>query len=69
MDDGGYSDGAVASAVLATIVFPLIALAAAWILLGSQTDPRKRSQLRRWAWGSAGWLVAATSTAVLLTLY
>jgi hypothetical protein len=69
MDESGYSDGAVAGAVLAALLFPLIALAAALVLLAEQTDPRKRSQLRRWAWGSGVWLVVAATAAVLLALY
>lgn len=69
MEDSGYSDGAVTAAILGTIFFPLIALAAAFVLLGSQTDPRKRSQLRRWAWVSGVWLVVAVTGAVLLALY
>lgn len=69
MEDSRYSDGAVMGAILGTIFFPLIALAAAFVLLGSQTDPQKRSQLRRWAWVSVGWLVVAVAGAVLLTRY
>jgi hypothetical protein len=50
--DSGYSGAAVAGAVLATLFFPFIALIAALLLQGSQPDPRKRSQLRIWAWAS-----------------
>jgi heme A synthase len=53
----GYSGAAVAGAVLATLFFPFIALIAALLLQGSQTDPRKRAQLRTWAWASVGLLV------------
>jgi hypothetical protein len=60
----GYSGAAVAGAVLATLWFPLIALIAALLLQGSQTDPRKRSQLRTWAWASGAWMVVG----VLLVL-
>ena len=49
----GYGGASVAGAVLATLFFPLISLIAALLLLGGQTDPRKRSQLRTWAWVSA----------------
>ena len=52
----GYDGAAVAGAVLATVFFPFIALIAALLLQGSQTDPRKRSQLRTWAWVSGGWV-------------
>ena len=50
----GYTGAAVAGAVLATLFFPLIALIAALVLQGGQHDPRKRSQLRTWAWASGG---------------
>lgn len=53
----GYDGVAVAGAVLATLFFPLIALIAALLLQGGQPDPRKRSQLRTWAWVSGGLLV------------
>jgi hypothetical protein len=53
----GYSGASVAGAVLATLFFPFISLIAALLLLGGQTDPRKRSQLRTWAWVSGGWVV------------
>ncbi|MFL5959921.1 MAG: hypothetical protein ACJ75G_06640 [Gaiellaceae bacterium] len=53
----GYSGAGVAGAVLATLFFPLFALIAALLLLGGQTDARKRSQLRTWAWVSGGWVV------------
>ncbi len=54
--DAGYSGAAVAGAVLATMFFPFIALIAALLLHGGQPDPRKRAQLRTWAWASGGWL-------------
>ena len=60
----GYSGAAFLGAVLATIFFPLIALIAALLLQGGQEDPRKRSQLRIWAWVSAGW----TAVGVLLVV-
>ena len=62
----GYTGGAVAGAVLATLLFPFVALIAALLLQGSQTDPHKRSQLRTWAWASVGWLVLGVVVAVLL---
>lgn len=55
-EDSGYTAAPVAGAVLATLCFPVIALIVALLLLGGQTDPRKRSQLRTWAWISGGWL-------------
>ncbi len=63
----GYSGGAVAGAVLATVFFPLIALIAALLLLGGEDDPSKRSQLRTWAWVSGGW-VAFSVLMILLAL-
>ena len=51
----GYGGASVAGAGLATLFFPFIALIAALLLLGGQTDPRKRSQLRTWAWVSGVW--------------
>ncbi|HEY7421713.1 MAG TPA: hypothetical protein VH541_06865 [Gaiellaceae bacterium] len=57
--DGGYTGPAVAGAVLATLFFPLIALIAALLLQGGQREPRKKAQLRTWAWASGGWLVFA----------
>lgn len=53
----GYSGAAVAGAVLATLFFPLIALIAALMLVGGQTDPQKCSQLRTWAWVSGAFVV------------
>ena len=55
--DAGYDGAAVAGAVLMTLFFPLIALIAALMLQGGQQDPRKKSQLRSWAWVSGSWLV------------
>ena len=55
--EAGYGGAAVAGAVLATLFFPFIALIAALLLQGGQPDPRKKSQLRTWAWVSGGWLV------------
>jgi hypothetical protein len=60
----GYSGAALVGAVLATILFPLLALIAALLLQSGQEDPRKRSQLRTWAWFSAGW----TTVGVLLVV-
>ena len=53
----GYTGAAVAGAVLATLFFPFISLIAALLLQGGQTDPRKKAQLRTWAWASGGLLV------------
>jgi hypothetical protein len=64
--DAGYSGAAVAGAALATVFFPLIALIAALLLQGGETDLRKRSQLRAWAWISGGWLVLEAVVLVLL---
>ena len=53
----GYTGAPVAGALLATLAFPFISLIAALLLQGGETDPRRRSQLRTWAWASGGWLV------------
>ena len=55
--EAGYGGAAVAGAALATLFFPFIALIAALLLQGGQPDPRKKSQLRTWAWASGGLLV------------
>ena len=64
----GYTGAAVAGAMLATVFFPFISLIAALLLQGSQTNPRKRSQLRTWGWVSGGWLVFGGVASVLLAL-
>jgi pheromone shutdown protein TraB len=63
--DSGYTGPAVAGAVLATLFFPLIALIAALLLMGNETNPRKRSQLRTWAWWSGGLMALGLLLAVL----
>jgi hypothetical protein len=55
--EAGYDGAAVAGAVLMTLFFPFVALIAALLLQGGRPDPRKKSQLRTWAWVSGGWLV------------
>jgi len=64
--DTGYNGAAVAGAVLATVFFPLIALIAALILQGNESDPRKKAQLRTWAWASVGWLIFGTVVLIVL---
>jgi hypothetical protein len=61
----GYDGAAMAGAVLATLFFPFIALIVALLLQGGQPDPRKKAQLRAWAWASGGWLLFG---AVLFTV-
>jgi pheromone shutdown protein TraB len=63
--DPGYTGPAVAGAVLATLFFPLIALIAALLLMGNESNPRKRSQLRTWAWWSGGLMALGLVLAVL----
>ena len=53
----GYTGAAVAGAVLGTLFFPFISLIAALLLQGGEVEPRKRSQLRSWAWASGGWMI------------
>ena len=62
----GYPGAAVFGAVLATLFFPLIALIAALLLHGAQTNPVKRSALSRWAWLSGGWLALHVVVLVIL---
>ncbi len=64
--EAGYTDAAVAGAVLATLFFPLIALIAALLLQGNEPEPRKKAQLRTWAWVSLGWLAVGTVVVVVL---
>ena len=63
----GYDGAAVAGAVLATLFFPFIALIAALLLQGGQADPRKKAQLRTWAWASGGFMLVGL-VLVLLAL-
>jgi hypothetical protein len=67
-EEPGYSGAAVAGAVIATLCFPFISLIAALLLQGSQRDPRKREQLRTWAWASGGWLAFGVVMAVILAM-
>jgi hypothetical protein len=53
--------------VLAALFFPFIALIAALLLPGGQPDPRKKAQLRTWAWVSGGWLVGGAAIWIFLT--
>jgi hypothetical protein len=64
--DSGYTGPAVAGAVLATLFFPLIALIAALLLMGNETNARKRSQLRTWAWWSGGLMALGVVIALLV---
>jgi hypothetical protein len=64
----GYTGAAVAGAALGTVFFPLISLIAALLLQGGQSDPRKKAQLRTWAWISGGWLAFGVVVAVVLAL-
>lgn len=66
--DAGYAGAAVAGAVLATLFFPLIALIAALLLQGSQPDPRKKAQLRTWAWASVVWMAFGVLLVILASL-
>ena len=65
--EAGYGGAAVVGALLATLFFPFIALIAALLLQGGQSDPRKKAQLRTWAWVSGGWLVVGAAIWIFLT--
>ena len=53
----GYTWAFFVGAGLATLLFPLVAVITALVMLGGQTDPRKRTTLKSWAWFSTVWLV------------
>jgi hypothetical protein len=61
-----YNGAAIAGAVLATLFFPLIALIAALLLMGSEQSPQRRSQLRTWAWISGGYMALGVVLALLV---
>jgi hypothetical protein len=63
-----YDGAAVAGALLATLFFPLIALIAALLLMGNETNPARRSQLRTWAWASGGLLAFGALIVALAVL-
>lgn len=62
----GYSGAPVAGAILGTVFFPFISLIAALVLQGGQTNPRKKAQLRTWAWASGGYLALGVVIAVIV---
>ena len=68
VDDAPYTGAPVLGAVLGTIFFPFISLIAALVLQGSETSPRKKAQLRTWAWLSGGWLALGVLIAVLAVI-
>jgi hypothetical protein len=63
----GYGPSTTVGAILATFFFPLIALIAALIMLGGQSDPEKRAFLRTWAWVSLVWLAVPVVLVILLS--
>jgi len=67
--DSGYSGAAITGAVLGALFFPFVSLLVALLLQGGQTHPRKKEQLRSWAWVSGAWLViGAVFVAVLSSI-
>jgi hypothetical protein len=68
---GPYNGAAVAGAVLATLFLPPIALIATLLLMGNESNPQRRSQLRTWAWVSGGLtlFLAALSSPQFITLH
>jgi len=64
----GYDSAAVAGAVLATLFFPFISLIVALVLQGAVSEPRKKSQLRTWAWVSGSWLLLGIVIALIALL-
>lgn len=67
--EAGYDAAAVAGAALMTLFFPFVALIAALLLQGGQQDPRRKSQLRTWAWVSGGWLAFEVVVGVVLASF
>jgi len=65
--EGGYNGAAVAGAVIGTLCFPFISLIAALLLQGNESDPRKKAQLRTWAWASGAWLLFGVVFVVVLS--
>ena len=64
-EDDGYTGAPVAGAFLATAFFPLLSLIAALLLQSSESNPRKKAQLRMWAWLSGAWLALGVIIVVL----
>jgi hypothetical protein len=67
--DSGYGGAAIAGAPLTTVFvpfLPFLALIAALLSIANQTEPRKRSQLRTWAWISGGLLAFEAFVLVVL---
>jgi hypothetical protein len=64
--EAGYGGAAVAGAALGTLISPLIALIVALLLQGGQHNPRKKAQLRTWAWACGSLLVLEVVIAVIL---
>jgi hypothetical protein len=62
----GYTPAFFVGAGLATLFFAPIALIAALIMLGGETNPAKRATLRSWAWFSGAWLVAGVVLLIVL---
>ena len=54
--DDGYPAPVVLGGAIATFFFPVISLIAALMLMGGEQSPRKRSQLKTWAWASFAFL-------------
>ncbi len=46
----------VLGGAIATFFFPVISLIAALMLMGGEQSPRKRGQLKTWAWASFAFL-------------
>jgi hypothetical protein len=67
-DGAGYSAAEVVAAAFATLFLTPFALIAALLLQNGQTDPRKRSQLRMWAWISGGLFALEVAWLLLQTL-
>ena len=66
-DDGGFSPGMKAAAVLGSIFAPFISVVVALVMLGSETNPVRRAFLKAWAGITGGllvlWIIVVISVA------
>lgn len=64
--DEGYSGAAFLGAVILTVWLPPAALIVTLLGLRHETNPRRRSQLKAWAWIAGAWVVVVV---VLLLVF
>ena len=66
--DEAYPGAVVLGGAIATFFFPVISLIAALMLMGGEQNPRKRGQLKTWAWASFAFLALQALLFVTLLL-